>query len=166
MIFRRAQESELSVVWGLYRSAIGTPGNTWSDQYPTEEMMKEDYAAGDLYVVEDDGKVVAAISRDRDDAVAALSCWSKVATPSAEVARIVVSGECRGRGIGPWMVGQMAKELRSRGYRSMHLLVSKGHERAQRCYAKQAFVCVGETNLYDGDWWCYEKDLSMVEVEQ
>ncbi len=159
MIFRRAREEELPIIWGLYRGAIGSPGNTWSDGYPTEQMMREDYAAGDLYVVESSGKVVAAISRDRDDSVAALSCWSQTLVPSAEVARIVVSEECRGQGIGPWMVGEMAKELRGRGYRSMHLLVSKGHERAQRCYAKQAFSCVGETTLYDGNWWCYEKAL-------
>lgn len=159
MIFRKAREEDLPVVWGLYRGAIGSPGNTWSDEYPTEDMMREDCVVGDLYVVELDGKVVAAISRDRDDQVAALPCWSKEMVPSAEVARIVVSPDCRGRGVGPWMVGQMAEELRERGYRSMHLLVSKGHERAQRCYAKQSFANVGESTLYDGNWWCYEKAL-------
>lgn len=59
---RRARESDLNAVMLLYRDAIGSPGLPWSEEYPNREVLAADYAAGGLYILEENGLPVAAAS--------------------------------------------------------------------------------------------------------
>ena len=49
--------------------------------------------------------------------------------------------------------------LKQRGYEYVHFLVSKDHVKALKAYEKLEFNSVGESDLYGGNWWCYEKKL-------
>jgi len=49
--------------------------------------------------------------------------------------------------------------LKKQGKRSVHFLVCKTNKKALRSYEKLHFDVVGESDLFDEDWWCYEKEL-------
>ena len=48
---------------------------------------------------------------------------------------------------------------KKQGKRSVHFLVCKTNKKALRSYEKLHFDVVGESDLFDEDWWCYEKEL-------
>ena len=51
------------------------------------------------------------------------------------------------------------EELKKQGKKSVHFLVCKTNKKALRSYEKLHFDVVGESGLFDEDWWCYEKEL-------
>lgn len=160
LTFGPAKEQDKATILGLYRAAIGVPGSTWTYEYPNEEYLQGDFSRGDLFCLKNEsGEVVGAISVDADELVDKLDCWSADLVPGIELARLVVREDYRNKSLARLLITYMMDEARKRGARSVHFLVSKKNERALRSYAKLEFKRVGECDLYDGDWWCYEKAL-------
>ena len=160
MRFLQADENDKAEIMSLYRVAIGTEGCTWSMDYPNEEIFDMDCERGDLFCLKnDDGEITGAISVDDDEAVEALECWDSGLSPGAELARLVVKEEYRNQGIARRLLSSAMEILAERDYKSAHFLVSKTNYRAINSYAKLEFTKKGECDLYDGQWWCYEKEL-------
>lgn len=155
-----ADVSDEEAVMGMYRSMIGTDGCTWNMDYPNEENFRLDVADERLFCLKDaQGSLIAVISIDQDALVDALAVWKKHEVPSGELARLAVSEKYQNRGIARQMILAAMEVLRLRGYGSARFLVSKTHTRALRSYAKLSFECVGESDLYGHDWYCYQKSL-------
>ena len=57
------------------------------------------------------------------------------------------------------VLGMILEELKKQGKKSVHFLVCKTNKKALRSYEKLHFDVVGESDLFDEDWWCYEKAL-------
>lgn len=159
MEFVKATKEESEEILAMYRSAIGTEGCTWTLDYPNEKDMEGDLERGDLFCLKDKGTIIGAVSVDLDMSVERLSCWDTNLQPAAELARLVVRKEYRNQGIARLLLQEGMNELRRRGKKSVHFLVSKGNQRALRSYDKLVFQNKGECFLYDGEWWCYEKEL-------
>ncbi len=158
--FGKAGEEEKAVILALYRRAIGSEGCTWDMEYPGEITLEQDCMRGDLFCIkEETGNVIGAVSIDKDDNVTALPCWKKELLPGGEVARLVVRKDWEKNGVAKMLLQGAMEELRKRGYKSACYLVSKTHEKALRAYQKLEFERVGECNLYEHDWWCYQKEL-------
>lgn len=158
--FMLATANDKHEILSLYRQAIGSDGCTWSMDYPNEEILDGDLERDALFVLKNHkNEIIGAISIDADMAVENLPCWSKELKPGAELARLVVKESCRNQGIARILLASAMEELKKRQYKSVHFLVSKTHERALRSYAKLKFEKKGETDLFGGDWWCYEKAL-------
>lgn len=158
--FSLGTEQEKEELLSLYRSVIGSEGCTWSQEYPSEAILEGDVKRRAVFVMKNQkGEILGAISIDDDKEVDGLSCWSNSLKPAAELARVVVKEEYQNQGIARRMFCEVMKELRKRGYKGVHYLVSKQNERALRSYAKLSFEKVGECDLYGGDWWCYEREL-------
>ncbi len=49
--------------------------------------------------------------------------------------------------------------IADRGIKGAHYLVDKKHKKALSAYKKLNFERVGESTLYDGNWWCYEREV-------
>ena len=144
----------------MYHDAIGSPGCTWSEDYPNEDDTMGDFERNDLFCLKkDDGEIIGAISIDKDDKVESLPCWDAAPRPSAELSRLVVKEKYQNQGIARQLLTYGMQELAKRGYKSVHFLVSKTNERALRSYAKFNFNNRGESDLYDEHWLCYEKEL-------
>ena len=60
MVFRKAKEEEKEDIFLLYRSVVGMPFCVWDD-YPGRDEIEEDMAAGTLFVLEMEGKLLGAI---------------------------------------------------------------------------------------------------------
>lgn len=160
MIFQKATKEDINEISALYRAAIGTDGCTWSSDYPNEEITSGDLERGDLFCIKkEDGEIIGAISVDSDMEVDALTCWSKEWNPAAELSRLVVKESYQNQSVARKLLTCGMEELKNRGYRAVHFLVSPGNERALRSYAKLDFRKCGECDLYDHHWFCYEKEL-------
>ncbi len=157
-VFREATFKDKNQIFELYRKAIGTEGCTWSLDYPNEDILSNDIKNHNLFCMEnDEHEVVGAISIDRDEIVDGLKCWNKAAGNMAELARLVVRDDCQNHGMAPELIKNVVKVLKERGYASAHYLVSRHHEKALASYRKLDFECVGESNVLDNEWYCYEK---------
>lgn len=153
-----AKREDFDVLMALYRAAVGEEGCTWNEEYPTEEDIRGDLDRESLYCARNEGgEIVAAFAIDHDEEVDGLPCWSPELIPSGEISRLVVRRDCQNQGIARQMLAFGMEELKRRGFRGIHFLVSKTNERALRSYAKFDFEKAGEAELYGQDWYCYEK---------
>lgn len=158
--FREADTDDKDEILKLYRSVIGTDGCTWSEDYPNEDICSKDIFRHDLFCMEDEmGGIIAAISIDLDDKVDSLKCWKHSMGKMAELSRLVVKEEYQNRGLAPQLINKVIEILKSRGYKTVHYLVSKYNKKALASYKKLDFKKVGECDLFGEEWYCYEKSL-------
>lgn len=160
MEFILATKEDKVEIMKLYRDAIGSDGCTWSMEYPSDETFESDICRESLFCMKtQQGEIVGAISIDDDRLVQELSCWNKSLYPMAELARLVVKETYRNQGIAPQLIEAVMPYLEKRGFQSAGYLLSKRHIKALQAYRKLEFVRVGECDLYEHDWWCYQKRL-------
>lgn len=153
-IFSTARAADAQAVFALYQSLIGTPGCTWSDEYPTEELVADDIRAGALYVLKDEqGTLLATASaggeRELDDLA-----W-KPQNP-CELARVGVALPFQHRGVASYLLKQVINAVQLRGFDGIILLVSIHHAAAIALYEKHGFTCCGELNRYGFDFYRYQ----------
>lgn len=158
--FREAGLADKNEILQLYRSAIGTEGCTWTEDYPNEEICSRDIARHDLFCMEgENGEIIASISIDADKQVDSLSCWDSMKGKMAELSRLAVKTEFQNQGLAPALVCEVMNVLKERGYRTVHYLVSRYNVKALASYRKLGFQKVGESDLFGEEWYCYEKSL-------
>lgn len=127
---RRATAGDLEPLWGLYaascaRQVPGDMGPDWHmGVYPARSDLEGRLAAGELYVGERNGALVAAmVVAKGEDPIYARVPW-RVPAASDEVAvlhLLVVDPAARGRGVGGRMVAAAARVARRAGMRVLHL---------------------------------------------
>lgn len=155
----QATVEDTKEILALYKMQIGREFCPWDDHYPTEYEIEYDLGREALFVMKDGTSIIAAISLDKDDAVEALSCWSKELAPGGELSRLAVHPDYQNQGIARKMLLHGMKVLADRGYKSVHFLVNKHNIKAIRSYDALTFNIVGECDLYDQPFLCYEKAL-------
>ena len=154
---REGNIDEFDEIAALYQSVMDQEGCTWSEDYPSLQMIQEDVESGRLYCgFGEKSEIISAFAFDSDPVVDALPCWSKDITPVFEIMRLVVKREYQNQGIARIMLTFGMEELKKRGFLGVHFLVSQTNERAIRSYEKLHFQNVGEAFLFDNDWYCYE----------
>ena len=157
IVMATGEDSE--AVLGLYRDNMYGPAD-WNEYYPNEETIEFDLARDALYVMKNSmGEVIATISIDSDEEVDALRCWNPGLLPGGELSRLCVREDMRGFGIAGKMMHAAFEVLKRNGYRSVHILVKTGHDRAIRCYSRLGFTQVGECVMFGKDFVCMEREL-------
>lgn len=151
-----AAARDRSEVMALYRSMIGTPGCTWSADYPTEEFFDDDVARGSLFVARENGAIVACISVDHDELVDGLPCWSAAPSACGELSRLCVRADCQNRGLAKHMMRYALEILKQRGFSGARYLVSPHNPHALAAYRAMNFTEAGKASLFGQDWLCYE----------
>lgn len=160
MNFVLATAADVPEILKLYRSVIGSEGCTWSLDYPNKENIQNDLARNALFCMKtEEGEIIGAISIDDDPLVGKLDCWTAKLSPGGELARLVVKETCQNQSIARKLLQEGMRELKERGYKSVHFLVSKTNYRALRSYDRFQFEKKGESDLFGEHWWCYEKEL-------
>ena len=141
MKFRKAKQDDKEEILALYQSLIGTPYCAWGNGYPGEQEFDYDMKRNALFCMEnEDGEIIGTITVDED--------------PQVEVRT-----DMQNQGIARQLLQHGMEELKKQGKRSVHFLVCKTNKKALRSYEKLHFDVVGESDLFDEDWWCYEKEL-------
>lgn len=158
--FFTAVSEDADDIMELYKSMIGRDGCTWSDEYPSQETLFNDIDRKNQFCLKDDnGCIIAVISIDEDETVRGLAVWGSKYENAGELARLAVSEEYQNKGVAKELIRCVRQEMRKRGYDGIHFLASKANPAALACYKKLDVEIIGDTYLYDTDWWCFEGDV-------
>ncbi len=158
-IIEKAKVEDKNEILSLYKAQLGREYCPWNEHYPSEEEIDFDLSRDALLIMRSEGKIIAAISIDDDDAVNNLEYWTPELQPGGELSRLAVSPECQGKGIAKEMINAGLEELKKRGFKSLHFLVNRNNLKACKCYAAYPFNKVGECELYEQPMLCYEMEL-------
>ncbi|MBR1837539.1 MAG: GNAT family N-acetyltransferase [Kiritimatiellae bacterium] len=121
------------------------------------EAIRADTAAGSpFYLVEADGVTAGVCSFD---------ATKRGADGSAELHKIYLLPEWRGRGVGVRVLEEAKRRMKEEGAASVWLRVNKRNERAKRAYAAAGFrqaeaLCTDIGGGFVMDDWVYRADLS------
>lgn len=157
-MLRPAKKEELPDVLKLYRSVIGRPGCTWNVFYPNETTLQEDFATGNLYVLDNGKELIGAGSVVPENELEDLPFWG-ISEKAREIARIVVAPAWQGKDYGKQMVSKLCKQLEETGCKAVHLLAATQNSSACKLYERVGFRRRGECHRYDHDYYAYEKKL-------
>ena len=156
-----AQDTE--EIYQLYRSQLGTECCVWDENYPGLKEIAFDLGRDALFVMrEDQGDgqtIIAAISLDQDGNVEGLPFWNPDLQPGGEVSRLAVRIDCQNQGIAREMIRYAMGELKKRGKKSIHYMVSENNAKAVRSYAHLGFALAGTCEMYGQPYLCYEQEL-------
>ena len=158
MIFRKAEKQEKQSIADLYRSVIGMPFCMWNEFYPGEEEILQDLAAQTLYVLEDAGELIGAVSIVPENELDGRDCW-KVQENAREFARVVLRPNCQGKGLSAYLVEGIVQELQRQHAAAIHIAAAKDNIPACRLYAKMGFAFCGEADMYGHSFFLCEKIL-------
>ncbi len=152
-ILRHARADELDTVLALYKSVLGTPFCVWNDEYPSRLELDHDFETENLYVLAENGRIVGAVSVVPENELDHLDCWRVRDGSQVELARIVISLDCRGRGLAAVMLGQLIPRIG----RTVHISAAVTNTPALKTYKKLGFDIMGEAELYGGRYYLLER---------
>ena len=152
---------ELKTVMSFYQSYIGAPGCTWNQNYPNEEILQEDFLAGNLYGLYEGDKLIGSISVDSENYLDKLPCW-QYKTNVKEIARVVISSNHQRQGSGTVLLEKLFALLKEHGTEAIHLLVSPNNERAIKLYSKFGFINRGLYFLYEHNFFAMEAKIGSI----
>lgn len=159
----RASFSDVDEVYELYHSLIDTPYSTWSEEYPSKELVFDDVEHGKTIVMRDEsGRIIAAIALlDRDDEpeLDDVAPWYPESEKWAIPSRLGVACDYQGKGIAKRMLHAAMDYAKADGCDSVRFLVAKSNPIPQRAYAPLGFDICGECAMWGGEWLCYQKRL-------
>lgn len=155
-----ATKEDTDEILALYDMQKGREYCPWEDEYPSLETIDFDLKNDGLFVMKnDEGRIIAAISIDKDERVEELEFWTDSLRPGGELSRLAVHPDYQNRGIAPRMITHCMSVLKDRGYKSVHYMVNKLNVKALRSYSKLDMRVAGETFMYQQPFICYEKEL-------
>lgn len=155
---RPVSGNELNAVMEFYRSHIGSPGCTWNQNYPNEEILQEDYSAGNLYGLYAGEELIGSISVDSENYLDKLPCW-QYKTNVKEIAQVVISPKYQRQGLGTVLLKKLFEFLKQHRTEAIHLLVSPDNEHAIKLYSKFGFENRGQYYLYEHNYFAMETML-------
>lgn len=158
--FERARPENAREIFALYHSLIYIPHSTWSEHYPTREIVENDLIENDVRVLRNDtGRIVASIVLAEDDEIADIAPWYGDVSRWIEFFRLGVAAEYQNQGIARKMLEHAMHVSREKGYEAVRFLVAKSNPIAQRSYNKLRFDICGEHEMWGVGWLCYQKRL-------
>ena len=159
----RAKPEDADAVFALYHSLIDTPYSTWSEDYPSQELVLEDVQCGKTLVMRDpSGRIVAAIALlpgEEEAEFDGKAPWYEDVAKWAVPSRLGVAADQQGKGIAKRMLMAAMDAAREEGCDAVRFLVAKSNPIPQRAYASLCFDVCGECELWGERWLCYQKRL-------
>ena len=158
MIFRKAIKNEAKIIRALYSSVIGMSFCTWNEAYPGEEEIQGDLSSESLYVLEEKGELIGAISIVPENEINDFDCW-KVKENAREFARVVIRPDHQNKGLSFHLIEGVIEELRNQQVDAIHIAAAKENIPAQKLYAKMGFDFCDEANMYGHSFFLCERIL-------
>jgi len=157
LLLCKALPTEKEEILKLYSSVIGTPFCVWNENYPSMLEIDNDIKNGYLFVEKENDEIIGAISITPENEYNELNVWKN--RNAREISRVVVSPLHRGKSIAYNMVLEVEKIVKDLGFEATHLLVAKKNIPAFKTYMKANYTVVGETFMYDNEYFAIEKIL-------
>jgi L-amino acid N-acyltransferase YncA len=156
--FLLATYDDIPEIVDIYHSLIGTPGCTWSLDYPNRETAEYDIKNNWLYVLKTDNKIIATASAGEFNELGHLH-WT-LERP-CELARIGVMPTMKKQGKGTIILQNIITSMKEKGFDGIRITVSKTNPAALALYHKNGFEKRGAVFMYDIDFYCYQKKFDM-----
>ena len=157
----RASMADADAIFALYHSLIGMPYGTWSEEYPSRELVLEDLTEQTVFILRgEQGGIDAAIVMEETDEFDGMAPWYPDVRRWIQLGRLGVARHAQGRGIAREMLAHAMEQARLAGYEAVRFLVGAHNLPAQRSYAPLGFEVCGETDAWDEHWLCYQKRLA------
>ena len=154
-----ATQKDRKQILSLYKMQIGKEFCPWNDNYPDNDTIDFDLSRNALMIMREGERIIAAISIDEDEDIDNLDCWNKSLYPSGELARLAVLPNEQNKGIAKIMLKYGLDVLKERGCKGVHFLVNRHNIKAIKSYKDFGFDVVGECNMFNQEFLCYEKEL-------
>ena len=161
----KARESDLPVVWEILQDAIAQRkadgSQQWQDGYPSEQTARDDIAAGDGYVLVDDGAIVAyaAILFGNEPAYDAIEGRWLTDGAYAVIHRLARSSKATSKGIGTRLF-KLAEDLCiQQGIRSIRVDTNFDNAAMLRILDALGYAYCGEIFFQGAPRRAYEKVL-------
>ena len=149
-----AEPSDAEEIEEIYCSLVGAPGCIWDDQYPTIDHVRHDIENGAAFKAVIDGRIVGAAYCGDYEEKELLKCFDG-AEKLGEFGRVGVRREFHRMGVAEALLRYLKGNAKERGYDALSLLVARNNFGAMALYEKLGFKNVGESELYDMEWYCY-----------
>jgi GNAT superfamily N-acetyltransferase len=161
-----AHLDQLDEILEIYRHAtrkMNEQGITqWADDYPSEELVKDDIQKRNLYALLDEERVAAVVVLDQEyeDAYEKVS-WSDQSGRFLVVHRLCVNPAIQGRGVSRILMGEIERFAKEHGYTSIRLDTQIKNEKAMRLYMVNEYEQKGIIYLRGSDdpHMAFEKQL-------
>jgi len=161
-IFRLALETEEDLINTMY-NAVKIKGSIdgtsdWDDDYPNREILKDDLIKRCVYVLEQNGTIIAAISivDEKIDELESLD-WKEV--KSCFLVRLCVAPEYQGKAIGEKMMRYVNAHAKGSGYGATHHLAARENKAAIRLYERMGYRNLGDIHVFGKEFVAYEMTL-------
>lgn len=152
-VFLPATRDDIPQIVELYHSLVGTPGCTWSMDYPSKLTAECDLESNSLFVLKQGCKIIAVASVGDFNELGHLQ-W--VLERPCELARIGVTSTIQKQGIGTVILQHIIRTAKEKGFDGIRMLVSKTNPSALALYDKNGFDRCGEVVMYGIDFYCYQ----------
>lgn len=160
--FRLALKSDEEAIYRLY-DAVRAKGrldgtSDWDEDYPNRKILEDDLRNDNLYVLEDNGRIISAVSMVDDDSpeMRPLS-WEE--GKSCCIVRLCVAPECQGKGVGEKMMRYISDAAREKGCRATHHTAPETNKAANMLYRRMGYRNLGKIYAYGMYFIAYEMIL-------
>lgn len=150
----RAEPCDAERIAENYRSLIGEPGCTWDDHYPTLEFVRNDIEKQCMFKAVYEGRIIGSAYFGDYEEREVLQCFG-AAEGLGEFGRVGVIKEFHRMGVAERLLRSLLESAPERGFDRVALLVGRRNLGAAALYEKLGFERVGESELYDTEWYCY-----------
>ncbi|WP_085833239.1 GNAT family N-acetyltransferase [Clostridium merdae] len=167
---RKAQMEDLPNLFNLYLGSIELMRlkgiDQWDDVYPNEQVLTQDVMNQELYVLEDeDGLAAAIVLNEEQEPQYRYVDWKYHAGKIGVVHRLCVDAGHQGKGCGKKIARFAEKYFRGQDYNAIRLDAFPKNEPAIQLYYTLGYEHCGRILLRKGVFHCFEKSLS-VELQE
>ena len=157
-IFRPARRDEAEAVLALYKSVLGTPFCIWNEEYPGQLEIDGDLHSDSLFVWEEEGRLIGAVSIVPENELDGFDCWTH-SEKAGEFSRVVLHPDRQGQHLARLLVENVLAQMKKRGYESAHISVALDNIPAQRTYRSLGFGTVGQAEMWGHRFYLCEYAL-------
>ena len=160
----KADQSHVDAVWSIIdrcRTALRERGVIqWQDAYPTREHVIGDAAAGQLYVLAEDGRCVATVAMDTHEEPEWASVPWETPQPALIVHRLCVDPDAQGRGYARQLMDFVEAHAARSGFASIRLDAFSGNAQALALYRGRGYREAGQVYFPGRDlpFVCFERE--------
>ncbi len=156
--FIKAAASDLKSAYGLFDAAIEAGNTCWNKDYPGREIPLEDVEQGWLYLLKEEGELIAAFSiLPEDDLDDAHIPWTD--GNSCVLARLCVRPDRQGKGVAKRVMGCALEQAKALGFTSARFLCDLRNPVALGLYHSLGYESLGRVALYGNDFAAFERVL-------
>lgn len=154
---RKALERELDTVREIYADARGYEGCVWGEDYPDEELLREDFTSGNLYTYVLKNEIIGVVSLENSEEFDNFKCWKIQDGREVCFSRVAISKKYHSKGYGKKMIAALLLLLKEKGYSSARILVSPSNPAAMAVYRGLGFDFYEKVEMYGREFLLSER---------